>query len=338
MKIGTIEIHNAILLAPMEEVTDMPFRLICKRLGADIMYTEFVNAEGLVRNSEKTKRKMLFREEERPFGIQIYGGNECSMGDAAKMAEELEPDLIDINCGCWVKNVAGKGAGAGLLRDLPRMENIISSVVKSTSIPVTVKTRLGWDASTINIVNVAKMVEDCGAQALTIHCRTRAQGHRGEPDYSWIPRVKAMVKIPIIVNGGIDSPMKVKEVFDTTGCDGVMIASAAISNPWIFRDTKFYLETGMFFPSASLLERMEMLISHLRDSVEYKGERAGVIEFRKYYIGYLRSAPGISSLRNELMKFTEVQPVIECLEKYMEYNSPLFHDNTKKTNLELADV
>src|SRR5437867_3764086 len=206
MQIGKINISRPILLAPMEDVTDISFRLICKRLGADILYTEFVNSEGLVRNSEKTKRKMVFLPEERPFGIQIYGGEERSMGGAARLAEELQPDLIDINCGCWVRNVAGHGAGAGLLKDLSRMSRIISSVVQAVQIPVTVKTRLGWDAGSIQIVDVAKMVEAAGAQALTIHCRTRAQGHSGDPDYTLISRVKEAVKIPIIVNGGIVSP------------------------------------------------------------------------------------------------------------------------------------
>src|ERR1041385_4693105 len=223
MKIGNINIDKAILLAPMEDVTDIPFRLICKRLGADIVYTEFVNAEGLIRQSEKTKRKMLFLPEERPFGIQIYGGEECSMENAARMAAELQPDLIDINCGCWVRNVVGQGAGAGLLRDLSKMQKIVASDVNSVKLPVTVKARLGWDEKSIQIVDVAKMVEDTGAQALTIHCRTRAQGHKGDPDYSWIPKVKQAVTIPIIVNGGVESPADAKRVFDETGCDGIMI-------------------------------------------------------------------------------------------------------------------
>jgi tRNA-dihydrouridine synthase B len=316
MKFGTVEIDKAVLLAPMEEVTDYPFRKICKRFGADVVYTEFVNAEGLVRNSEKTKRKMYFTEEERPFGIQIYGASECSMESAAKMAEEVQPDLLDINCGCWVKNVAGHGAGSGLLRDLPKMREIISSVVKSVSLPVTVKTRLGWDASTINIVEVAKMVEDCGASALTIHCRTRSQGHRGEADYSLIPQVKETVKIPIIVNGDITSPQKAKFVFDTTGCDGVMLARAAIGNPWIFCEIKYFLKTENELPQRSLEEKIEVMVEHLRSSVAYKGERKAIVEFRKYYSGYLHSFSGASVLRMELMKCLEIDEVVETVEMW----------------------
>ena len=318
MQIGKINIPNAILLAPMEDVTDISFRAICKKLGADIMYTEFVNAEGLVRNSKKTHQKMQFLESERPFGIQIYGGSEMSMEGAAKMAEELNPDLIDINCGCWVKNVAGHGAGAGLLKDLGKMETIISKVVNAVSLPVTVKTRLGWDADSIQIVDVAKMVEATGAQALTIHCRTRAQGHKGDPDYSLIPEVKQAVRIPIIVNGGIDSAVIAQQVFANTGCDGVMIARAAIENPWIFTEIKHYLSTGEQLPPTSFADRIALLLDHLMASVQHKGERAGVIEFRKHFTGYLRNQPNASKLRIELMQYVEVQPVIEHLQRFVE--------------------
>lgn len=318
MKIGKIDIPQAVLLAPMEDVTDIPFRLICKRLGADVMYTEFVNAEGLIRNSRKTKEKMAFLEIERPFGIQIYGGGASSMEEAAKVAESLQPDLIDVNCGCWVKNVVGHGAGAGLLKDLPRMQEIVSSVVKAVNIPVTVKTRLGWDEKSIQIIDVARMIEETGAAALTIHCRTRSQGHKGDPDYSLIPEVKHAVQIPIIVNGSIDTPEKAKYVFDTTGCDGVMIARGAISNPWLFSHTKHYLRTGDLLPQPTFEDRFALLKEHLGLSVQYKGERYGVIEFRKHYMGYLSGQPGISAVRNELMKYTEMNPILEIIERYAE--------------------
>ncbi len=315
MIIGNINLPKPVLLAPMEDVTDISFRVVCKRLGADIVYTEFVNSEGLIRNSEKTKRKMDFLEEERPFGIQLYGGTECSMESAAAMAEELCPDLIDINCGCWVKNVVGQGAGSGLLKDLPKMKSVIESVARAVSVPVTVKTRLGWDEKTIRIIDVAKMVEDCGGKALTIHCRTRSQGNKGGVDYSWIPPVKQAVSIPIIVNGGIDSPQKAKEVFDTTGCDGIMIASAALANPWIFREIKQYLQTGELLPPASLEERKTLLLQHLHHSIGIKGEKLGIIEFRKYYSGYLHGFYGASKLRAELMQFLTEEQIIERLNK-----------------------
>lgn len=317
MKIGKIEIERPILLAPMEDVTDLSFRIICKRLGADIVYTEFVNAEGLVRDSKKTKAKMHFIPEERPIGIQIYGSSDASMSTAAQLAESLEPDIIDINCGCWVKNVAGHGAGAGLLRDLPKMEQLVLSVVKSVKLPVTVKTRLGWDSESIKIIDVAKMVEQTGAAALTIHCRTRVQGHKGDPDYSWIPQVKATVSIPIIVNGGANEPQDVKRIFDETGCDGVMIARGAIDNPWIFQQTKHFLRTGELQPPPSLEERLAALFEHMDYAIGYKGERKAVVEFRKHYTAYLKGFPNAAKTRISLMPFLEKAPIAEILNDYL---------------------
>jgi tRNA-dihydrouridine synthase B len=316
VQLGSLNIEHPIALAPMESVTDTSFRIICKRLGADIVYTEFVNAEGLVRLSEKTKHKMFFSEEERLVGIQIYGGLETSMEGAAKMAEEMQPDFIDINAGCWVKNVVGQGAGAGLLKDIHKMESVVSSVVKSVKLPVTVKTRLGWDDSNIKIVDVAKMVESVGASALTVHCRTRSQAHKGEVDYSWITKIKNAVKIPIIVNGGITSPEIAKYVFESTGCDGIMVGQGAIQNPWIFKEIKNYISTGEHLISASIDERINILIEHMKLSVQHKGERRGVMEFRKYYSGYLRGFPDVAKFRAELMKFNEIEAILEKLEKY----------------------
>lgn len=313
MIIGKINIDRPLILAPMEDVTDMPFRLICKKLGADIMYTEFVNSDGLVRNSKKTFEKMRFIEEERTFGIQIYGGDESSMEGAARMADSLNPDLIDINCGCWVKQVAGRGAGAGLLKDLPRMERIVSNVIKSTAIPVTVKTRLGWDESSIKIVEVAKMLEGIGVQGLTIHCRTRSQGHNGDPDYSWIPKVKQEVRIPVFINGSLTEPKQIKDVFEGTGCDGVMIGRGAIDNPWIFSDTKHYFATGESTPKRTLEERIDKCIELLTLSVDRKGEKRAVIEMRKFYIGYLKGEANAAKLRNHLMQFYEASRIIEIL-------------------------
>ncbi len=300
----------------MEDVTDIPFRLVCKRLGADIVYTEFVNSDGLVRHSEKTKKKMFFLEEERPFGIQIYGGEESSMEGAARIAESMNPDIIDVNCGCWVKDVAMRGAGAGLLKDIPRMEKIVSIVVKATRIPVTVKTRLGWDENSIRIVEVAKMLEGIGVQGLTVHCRTRAQAHTGIPDYTWIPKIKAVVSIPVIVNGNILEAADAQRAFAETGCDGVMIARGAIDNPWIFHQARTLLTTGSVPKEVSLKERVAVCIEHLKLSVEHKGERTGVLEMRKHYSGYLRGLPNIARLRAELMTFVTTEPIVERLLRF----------------------
>jgi tRNA-dihydrouridine synthase B len=322
MRIGSLNIEQGILLAPMEDVTDLPFRLICRRMGADIVYTEFVNSEGLVRGSKKTRQKMFFQEEERPVGIQIYGGEIASMAGAAQMAESFHPEIIDINCGCWVRDVAMRGAGAGLLRDLPKMEKLAATVVNAVRTPVTLKTRLGWDAASIRIVDVARMCEQVGVAALTVHCRTRDQGHKGAVDYSWIPRIKEAVSIPVIVNGDIVTPQQVKEVFDTTGCDAVMIGRGAVMNPWIFRQAREYLATGTLLPEPTLEERVDLFREHLRLSVEYKGERAGVIELRKHYSGFLRGMPHVAKIRNELMQFTEAAPILEHLTRFLDFYSP----------------
>lgn len=318
MRIGSIDIDRPILLAPMEDVTDLPFRVICKRLGADIVYTEFVNSEGLIRDSAQTKQKLTFDEEERPFGIQIYGGEESSMESAAKIAESCNPDLLDINCGCWVKDVALRGAGAGLLRDLPRMERIVGAIVKTVKLPVTVKTRLGWDQESIRIVDVARMLEQCGVKALTVHCRTRAQGHQGEPDFTWIPKIKAAVSIPILVNGSIETPERIKQVFEDTGCDGIMIGRGAINNPWLFAQAKHFLRTGEHLPLPSPSERIELLLQHLRLSVEFKGERKGVVEFRKHYSGYLKAMPGNAKVRQELMQFVDLNSIVDRISRYLQ--------------------
>jgi len=322
MTIGSLDISRGILLAPMEDVTDLPFRVICKRMGADIVYTEFVNSDGLVRGSKKTAQKMFFRDDERPVGIQIYGGDIDAMAGAARMAESFGPDLIDINCGCWVKDVAMRGAGAGLLRDLPRMEKLASTVVNAVKTPVTLKTRLGWDAKSIRIVDVAKMCENAGIQALTVHCRTRDQGHKGPVDYSWIPKIKEAVSIPIIVNGDVVTPENVKRVFAETGCDGVMIGRGAVINPWIFKQAKHYMAYGDLLPEPTILERVNLLREHLRLSVEFKGERAGVIEMRKHYSGFLRGMPNVSRIRMELMQFTEAARILDHLTTFLELYSP----------------
>ncbi|MEJ5305488.1 MAG: tRNA dihydrouridine synthase DusB [Ignavibacteria bacterium] len=316
-KLGNIVLNKPLMLAPMEDVTDPSFRIICKRLGADFVFTEFVNSEGLRRGNEKTRKKLKLFDEERPAGIQIYGSDIEAMVDAAKIAEEENPDVIDINAGCWVKNVVGHGAGAALLKDLDYLEKIVRAIVKSVSKPVTIKTRLGWDFDSIKIVEVAKLVEDCGVKMITIHCRTRSQAHKSEPDWSWIPKVKEVVSIPVILNGGVMTPEDAKRAFNETGCDGVMIARGAINNPFIFRQTKQFLETG-FYDEISLEERIKILIDHLKLAVELKGERTGVIEFRKHYSGYLKGFYNSAKLRAELMQFYTLDEVVNHIYRYLE--------------------
>lgn len=305
---------NALALAPMEDVTEPPFRFISKRLGADLLYTEFISSEGLIRDAAKARAKLFYYAEERPIGIQIFGGIVGSMIDAAKISEDANPDFIDINCGCWVKDVALRGAGAGLLKDLPRMRLLAESVVNNVSKPVTLKTRLGWDKDSIVIVDVAKMMEDIGIQALTVHCRLRGQGNKGDADWEWVKRVKdAGVTIPIVLNGNIKTPEDVKYVFDNFQPDAVMIGQGAISNPWIFRQTKYFLKNGVHEPLPSFDERIDTCVEHLKLAVELKGEKLGVREFRKHYSGYFHSIPNIAKFRLELMQFDISEPIINKL-------------------------
>jgi tRNA-dihydrouridine synthase B len=307
------DLKGKIILAPMEDVTEPPFRLIAKKLGADIVYTEFISSEGLIRDARKARAKLFIYEEERPIAIQIFGGNEEVMEDAAKIAEEAAPDFIDINCGCWVKDVALRGAGAGLLKDLPKMRMIAESVMKNVSLPVTLKTRLGWDENSIVIVDVAKMLEEIGIKALTVHCRLRTQGNKGEADWSWIKIIKdSGTKIPIILNGNVRTPEDVKNVFEKYEPDAVMIGQGAINNPWIFAQSKSLIEKGSYL-EPQLSEKIDTCISHLKLCCELKGERYGTLEFRKHYSGYLRSLPNISKIRMELMGMTELNPIIERL-------------------------
>lgn len=303
----------------MEDVTEPPFRLICKRMGADILYTEFISSEGLIRDAVKARAKLFYYPEERPVGIQIFGGNTDSMIEAAKRAEEADPDFIDINCGCWVKDVAMRGAGAGLLKDLQKMRFIAESVVRNVNLPVTLKTRLGWDVNNIVIVDVAKMMEDIGIQALTVHCRVRGQGNKGDADWSWVKKIKnAGVKIPIILNGNIKTPEDVKYVFDNFEPDSVMIGQGAVSNPWIFRQAKYFIKNGVHEPEPDMEERINTCIEHLKLAVDLKGEKKGVLEFRKHYTGYFRDIKDIKSFRLELMQFDTMEPIVEKLLEFKE--------------------
>lgn len=314
--IGKIEINKALLLAPMEDVTDIAFRRICKELGADVVYTEFVNSDGLIRSNKKTELKLEITEEERPVGIQIYGGNLEPMIQAAKIAEEKKPDIIDINAGCWVKKIAGRGAGAGLLKDPCYMQTMVESIVKAVSVPVTVKTRIGWDANSINILDVAKRIEDAGASALTLHCRTKVQGHSGDADWSWINKVNEVIKIPVALNGGVFSANDVVNAFNETNADAVMIARGAIEHPWIFREAK-QLICGEKFEDVSIDERIHTCLKHLRYTLEIKEERSAILPFRKYYAGYLKGLPKSKEVRLELYKQLHYAPIEETLLKYL---------------------
>jgi tRNA-dihydrouridine synthase B len=315
MKLGKYELHQPLVLAPMEDVTDLPFRLVCKRLGADITVTEFTAAEALIRHVNRALKKIEILDVERPVGIQLFGSRPDALKEAAAIAETFNPDFIDINCGCWVKNHVARTEGAGLLKDLPLFEKIVKATVSGTKLPVTVKTRLGWDQDSIVIMDVAKMVEAAGAKMLTLHCRTRSQAHRGFADWTWLERVKKTISIPLIGNGDIMTPQDVKAMF-ATGCDGVMIGRAAVANPWIFKQAKHYLATGELLAETPIKERIELCIEHLKNACTLKTCRNPVFAFRKHYVGYLKGLPNISKLRSDLMELDKLEDVVARLNAY----------------------
>lgn len=307
--------ERPVLLAPMEDVSDSPFRQICRRMGADMVYTEFISSEAIIRDSDVSMHKMRFEEMERPFGIQIFGGREEAMEGAAKVAEANNPDLVDINFGCPVYKVVKKNAGSACLRDLGLMQRMTEKVVAATSLPVTVKTRLGWDEDSIRIQEVALMLQRIGVKALTVHCRTRAQGYKGKARWEYLKLLKDTpgLEIPVIGNGDITTPQEAKEVFETTGVDGIMIGRAAIGNPWIFKQIKAYLDTGELLPGPSLQEKLEICADQLRASVAHHGERYGVIMMKKHYGNYLKGVRNGKHLRMELMKHDDMESIIEAL-------------------------
>jgi nifR3 family TIM-barrel protein len=316
MNIGQLTIPDrAVVLAPMEDVTDAPFRLLCKEMGADIVYTEFISSEGIIRNAEKSLFKMEYSEKERPFGIQIFGGREEAMEGAAKVVEAHNPDLIDINFGCPVYNVVNKNAGAACLRDLGLMERMAGKVVDAVSKPVTVKTRLGWDDNSIRIVEVVKMLQGLGIKAVTIHARTRHQAYKGAARHEWLKIIKDApgIHIPIIGNGDITSPEIAKKVFDETGVDGVMIGRAAIGDPWIFKRIKHYLEFGEVLPDPTWQEKIDICARHLRLSIEHHGEKRGLIMMKKHYGNYLKGIAGAKQLRMEVMACEDEKDILELL-------------------------
>lgn len=316
--IGNIQLPEfPLLLAPMEDVSDPPFRAVCKEKGADLMYTEFISSEGLIRDAIKSRKKLDIFDYEKPVGIQIFGGDEESLALAAKIVDVTNPDLLDINFGCPVKKVALKGAGAGVLKDIDLMERLTSAVVKSTSLPVTVKTRLGWDDQTRNIEEVAERLQDVGIQALAIHGRTRSQMYKGEADWHLIGKVKnnPRIKIPIFGNGDIDSPQKAKEYKNRYGIDGIMIGRAAIGYPWIFDEIKHYLLTGELLPAPTIEDRVDVCKKHLHRSFEWKGPVVGIFEMRRHYANYLKGLPGIKDYRFQLVTLKTVEEIDAVLDE-----------------------
>ncbi len=307
VQIGNIQLPDfPLLLAPMEDVSDPPFRFVCKQYGADLMYTEFISSEGLIRDAIKSRKKLDIFDYERPVGIQIFGGDEEAMALSAKIVDATNPDILDINFGCPVKKVVCKGAGAGVLKDINLMVRLTTAVVKSTNLPVTVKTRLGWDESSINIMEVAERLQDVGIKALAIHGRTRSQMYKGSANWSHIAEVKnnQRIKIPIFGNGDIDSPEKALEYKNKYGIDGIMIGRAAIGYPWIFNEIKHFFKTGEHLPKPTIQNRVEVCMAHLKKSVEWKGEKLGVIEMRSHYGNYFRGIPNFKDTRTKLVSLT----------------------------------
>ena len=305
------------ILAPMEDVSDPPFRLVCKANGADLMFTEFISSEGLIRDAAKSTQKLDVFEYERPIGIQIFGNNIESMKEATEIATAAKPDIIDINYGCPVKKVACKGAGAGILRDIPKMVKMTAEIVKSTHLPVTVKTRLGWDDSTKDIYEVAERLQDVGIKALSIHGRTRVQMYKGEADWTLIGKIKEnpRMEIPIFGNGDIDSPQKAKAYKEKYGVDGVMIGRAAIGYPWIFREIKHFLKTGTEMEPPSIAERVAVCKTHFDESLKWKGERLGIVEMRKHYSNYFKGIAHFKPYRNELVQSMDVEEILSILDQ-----------------------
>ncbi len=305
VKIGNIELGDfPLLLAPMEDVSDPPFRAVCKAGGADLMYTEFISSEGLIRDAAKSRQKLDIFEYERPIGIQLFGGDIGNMVGSAEIASAVNPDLIDINYGCPVKAVACRGAGAALLQDVPKMVKMTESIVKCTHLPVTVKTRLGWDDHTINVGEVAERLQDIGIQALTVHGRTRVQMYKGSADWTLIAEIKKnpRIRIPIFGNGDVDSPQKALEYKEKFGVDGIMIGRASIGAPWVFKEIKHFFKTGQVLPSPDVTERVRICRDHFNFSIRWKGDRLGVFEMRRHYANYFKSLPDFKPYRSRLVE------------------------------------
>lgn len=318
VNIGNIALPEfPLLLAPMEDVSDPPFRAVCKDNGADLMYTEFISSEGLIRDAIKSRQKLDIFDYEKPVGIQIFGGDEEAMAMSARIVDAVNPDLLDINFGCPVKKVVSKGAGAAVLKDIELMVRLTKACVQSTSLPVTVKTRLGWDDDTKNIVEVAERLQDVGIKALAIHGRTRSQLYKGDADWNLIAEVKnnPRMNIPIFGNGDIDSPEKALEYKNRYGVDGIMIGRAAIGYPWIFNEIKYYFKTGKHLPPPTIEQRIAVIKKHLQRSIEWKGETLGMLEMRRHYGNYLKGLPNIKEFRTKLVTLKEPDAIVSLLDE-----------------------
>jgi tRNA-dihydrouridine synthase B len=328
LKIGNITLReHPLFLAPMEDITDPSFRMVCKMHGADFMYTEFISSDGLIREGKKSVKKLDIYDFERPMGIQLYGHLIDAMVEAAHIAEAAGPELIDINFGCPVKKIANRGAGSGMMKNVPLMVEMTSAIVKAVKLPVTVKTRLGWDDESRIIVDVAERLQDVGITALTIHGRTRAQMYKGAADWTLIGEVKnnPRMKIPVIGNGDIDSPEKAKEYFSRYGVDGIMIGRATVGRPWIFRDIRHYLDTGGLLPEPTVNEKVDIALFHLAKSIEHKPGQRAIFEMRRHLSNYFKGLPHFREIRLKLLTLTEVDDIRSLLElirnKYGEMRS-----------------
>jgi len=335
IRIGSINLpENPLFLAPMEDVTDQSFRHICKEYGADVMISEFIASEGLIRDCQRSKRKMQISDFERPFGIQLYGHRIDAMIEAIGMAEKVHPDFIDLNFGCPVKKVATRGAGAGMLKNIPLMRDMTRAITAATSLSVTAKTRLGWDKDNISILETAKILQDSGIQALTIHGRTRAQMYKGEADWDSIAAVKHHpdIEIPIIGNGDISTIKDAKNAFDDYGVDGIMIGRAAVGKPWLFNSIKYYLKSGERPLEPSIQEKSRIAKKHLSKSLEWKGYPRGLYEMRKHFTTYFKGLPNFREMKTKLVTSLDPDEIYDLLdliaEKYAGYDSSHLNSDT----------